>query len=64
MGCTKIKFADTHLTTSDVSGLGIYTTLGFNASITEDAYCYGAVTLEAGEAYTSYQVNAGLRVSF
>ena len=34
------------------------------AAVAENAYCYGAVTLEAGEAYTSYQLNAGLRVSF
>lgn len=47
-----------------MSGLGFEASLGFNAAVAEDAYCYGAVTLEAGEAYTSYQLNAGLRVSF
>ena len=64
IGRTKVKFADTRLTTSDLSGLGFEASLGFNAAVAEDAYCYGAVTLEAGEAYTSYQLNAGLRVSF
>lgn len=63
-GRTKVKFADTRLTTSDLSGLGFEASLGFNAAVAENAYCYGAVTLEAGEAYTSYQLNAGLRVSF
>lgn len=64
IGRTKVKFADTRLTTSDLSGLGFEASLGFNAAVAENAYCYGAVTLEAGEAYTSYQLNAGLRVSF
>ena len=64
IGRTKVKFADTRLTTSDLSGLGVEASLGFNAAVAENAYCYGAVTLEAGEAYTSYQLNAGLRVSF
>lgn len=64
IGRTKVKFADTRLTTSDLNGLGFEASLGFNAAVTEDAYCYGAVTLEAGEAYTSYQLNAGLRVTF
>ena len=46
---TKVKFADTHLTTSDLNGLGFDASLRFNAAVAEDAYCCGAVTLEAGE---------------
>lgn len=44
IGRTKVKFADTRLTTSDLSGLGFEASLGFNAAVAENAYCYGAVT--------------------
>ncbi len=64
IGKTKVKFADTKLTTSDLSGLGFEASLGFNADISDDAYVYGALTLEAGKAYTSYMANAGLRIKF
>ena len=64
MGKTKIKYADTNLTTSDLSGLGIETSVGLNANLWENAYLYGAFTWETGKAYTSYLLNAGVRVSF
>lgn len=64
LGKTKIKYADVDLTTSDLSGLGFETSLGFNANLSEDSYWYGALTFEAGKAYTSYQFNTGLRVTF
>ena len=64
IGKTKVNFAGTDLTTSDLSGLGVETSLGFNAAISEDSYLYSAMTLEAGHTSTSYMFNAGLRVTF
>lgn len=64
LGKTKVKYADVDLTTSNLGGLGFETSLGFNAMLSEDSYWYGAMTFEAGKAYTSYQLNTGLRVTF
>lgn len=64
LGRTKLRFADVDLTTSDLSGPGFEASLGVNAKITDDAYLYGALTLETGKAYSSYLFNAGLRVKF
>ena len=64
IGKTKLNFADAALTTSDLSGLGVEMSLGFNADLADDAYWYGAMTLEAGKTYTSYLFNVGLRVDF
>ena len=64
MGKTKIKYADTNLTSSDLGGFGVETSVGLNANLWENAYLYGAFTWETGKAYTSYLLNAGVRVSF
>lgn len=64
MGKTKIRYADTHLTSSDLGGLGVETSVGVNANLWKNAYLYSALTWETGKAYTSYLLNAGVRVSF
>lgn len=63
-GKTKINLSGTDLTTSDISGAGFESSIGFNAALSDNAYLYGALTLEAGKAYTTYLFNAGLRVQF
>ena len=63
-GSGGVIFADVDLTTSDLSGPGFETSLGVNTKITDDAYLYGALTLETGKAYSSYLFNAGLWVKF
>lgn len=64
LGKTKVNFAETDLTTSDLGGLGVEASLGFNAALSDDSYLYSAMTLEVGKASTSYMLNAGLRVKF
>lgn len=63
-GSGGVIFTDVDLTTSDLSGPGFEASLGVNAKITDDAYLYGALTLETGKAYSSYLFNAGQRVKF
>ena len=64
LGKTKINFAETALTTSDLGGLGAEVSLGFNAAVSDTSYLYSAMTVEVGKAATSYMFNAGLRVKF
>lgn len=64
LGKTKVNFAETDLTTSDLGGFGVEASLGFNAAMSDDSYLYSAMTLEVGKASTSYMFNAGLRVKF
>lgn len=63
-GKTKTNFANTDLTTSDIGGFGFEASLGINADLSDNAYWYGALTLETGKASTSYLFNIGMRLDF